>query len=374
MAAPVATRLIPAAQYVRASTGLQTYSIEHQLACIAGFAEGRGYQIIATYSDEARSGLDLAGRPALQALLAQALSPRPGFQAILVYDVSRWGRFQDLDEGAHYEFLCRQAGLGVEYCAEPFDNDGSPEADLIKQLKRSIAAEFSRELSARLVLAKERVAAKGYRPSGHAPFGYLRQVVDARGRPVCVLKRGEHKSAHNHRVRLTPGPAREVETVRKIFQLYAVTGMKPAAIAAWLRASAHPARSIHGWTASAVRGVLRQEAYAGVLLWGRTQRRMKGPMTRPAPASWRRVTGAWQPLISQERFDEAQRLLGQGRRSNEAALADLRHLLREHGRLDTGLIDEAPGMLGVGAYRQRFGGLRCAYALIGYRPARRARR
>jgi hypothetical protein len=24
-----------------------------------------------------------------------------------VYDVSRWGRFQDPDEAAHYEFLCK---------------------------------------------------------------------------------------------------------------------------------------------------------------------------------------------------------------------------------------------------------------------------
>jgi hypothetical protein len=32
---------------------------------------------------------------------------------------SRWGRFQDADESAHYEFLCKSAGIPVHYCAEP---------------------------------------------------------------------------------------------------------------------------------------------------------------------------------------------------------------------------------------------------------------
>jgi hypothetical protein len=34
---------------------------------------------------------------------------------ILVLDVSRWGRFQDIDESAYYEFLCRRAGMQVGF-------------------------------------------------------------------------------------------------------------------------------------------------------------------------------------------------------------------------------------------------------------------
>jgi hypothetical protein len=30
------------------------------------------------------------------------------FDVILVYDVSRWGRFQDADESAYYEYLCKR--------------------------------------------------------------------------------------------------------------------------------------------------------------------------------------------------------------------------------------------------------------------------
>ena len=39
--------------------------------------------------------------------------------------VSRWGRFQNCDEAAHYEFLCQNSGVRVYYCAELFINDGS---------------------------------------------------------------------------------------------------------------------------------------------------------------------------------------------------------------------------------------------------------
>jgi len=67
------------------------------------------------------------------------------FSAILVYDVSRWGRFQDADESAYYEFICKEAGITVHYCAEQFENDGSPELNHHQEHetsdgRRSIAA------------------------------------------------------------------------------------------------------------------------------------------------------------------------------------------------------------------------------------------
>ena len=54
---------------------------------------------------------------------------------VLVYDVSRWGRYQDTDEAAHYEFLCKRAGVPIHYCAEQFPNDGSVPAAILKALK-----------------------------------------------------------------------------------------------------------------------------------------------------------------------------------------------------------------------------------------------
>ena len=107
-------------------------------------------QVVRTFVDEGRSGLSLQNRPGLQALLAAVTLAPCAFRAIVVYDVSRWGRFQDVDESAFYEYLCRRAGVTVVYCAEPFCNDGSPMQALLKHIKRIMAAEYSRELSVKV--------------------------------------------------------------------------------------------------------------------------------------------------------------------------------------------------------------------------------
>jgi DNA invertase Pin-like site-specific DNA recombinase len=93
---------IPAAQYVRMSTEHQRYSTENQSDAIRQYAVRYGFEIVQTYSDKAKSGLRINGRDALKQLWVDVESGAAGFKAILVYDVSRWGRFQDADESAYY--------------------------------------------------------------------------------------------------------------------------------------------------------------------------------------------------------------------------------------------------------------------------------
>ena len=124
------------------STDNQKYSIQNQSQAIRAYAQARGMSVVRTYSDAGKSGLSLNGRNGLKQLLEDAQAAEIGFRTILVYDVSRWGRFQDVDESAYYEYICRRAGIGVEYCAEQFENDGSSFATIIKNLKRAMAAEF----------------------------------------------------------------------------------------------------------------------------------------------------------------------------------------------------------------------------------------
>ena len=136
----------PAAQYLRISTEHQQYSLEVQAAAIREYAEKNHFTIVKTYTDDRKSGLQLKHRQGLKDLL-QDVGAGATHKVILVYDVSRWGRFQDSDESAHYEFLCRHAGTPVHYCAQAFLNDGTMAAALMKALKRIMAAEYGRELS-----------------------------------------------------------------------------------------------------------------------------------------------------------------------------------------------------------------------------------
>src|SRR5262245_46555735 len=97
------------------STDHQRYSTANQSDAIARYAERRGYRIVAAYADEGKSGLKLDGRAALRSLIFDAESGDCAFEAVLVYDVSRWGRFQDADESAYYEHICKRAGISVRY-------------------------------------------------------------------------------------------------------------------------------------------------------------------------------------------------------------------------------------------------------------------
>jgi hypothetical protein len=88
-----------------------------------------------------------------------------------VYDVSRWGRFQDVDESAFYEHLCRRAGVSLIYCAEQFADGGTPMSALMKNIKRIMAAECSWELGEKVLRAQSSFAcmvasrvAAGFRP------------------------------------------------------------------------------------------------------------------------------------------------------------------------------------------------------------------
>ena len=159
-------RSVRAAQYVRMSTEHQKYSTENQAEAIAAYAARRGFEIVRTYEDAGKSGLRMDGRAGLQKLIADVRSGSTDFNAILVYDVSRWGRFQDSDESAYYEFICREAGLAVHYCAEQFENDGSLSATVIKSMKRAMAGEYSRELSAKVFAGQCRLITLGYRQGG----------------------------------------------------------------------------------------------------------------------------------------------------------------------------------------------------------------
>src|SRR5437879_11292833 len=131
------------------STDHQKYSTENQLDTIRRYAEQRGFEIIRIFEDSGRSGLRIDGRDGLQLLMGEVQSGSAGFKAVLVYDVSRWGRFQDADESAYYEYVCRRSGVEIRYCAEQFENDGSVAWTIVKTVKRAMAGEYSRELSAK---------------------------------------------------------------------------------------------------------------------------------------------------------------------------------------------------------------------------------
>lgn len=181
--------LVPAAEYVRMSTDHQRYSTENQSAVIHAYAVSNGMEIITTYRDEGKSGLDIRGRHDLRRLLEDVQAGNVKFRVILVYDVSRWGRFQNTDESAHYEYLCTSAGIKVVYCAESFANDGSPMSTICKSFKRHMAGEYSHELSAKVFAGQCRLVEKGFHQGGPAGCGLRRALIDEKSEFKAELSR-----------------------------------------------------------------------------------------------------------------------------------------------------------------------------------------
>src|SRR3984885_3017271 len=183
-------RLVPAAQYLRMSTEHQQYSLDGQSTAIQAYASLHGFEIVQTYSDSAKSGVVLKHRTGLQQLLQDVVRGTQGYQAILVYDVSRWGRFQDTDEAAHYEFLCKSAGVPIDYCAETFANDGTLSSLIMKALKRTMAGEYSRELGVKVYAGHKRLTLLGFKAGGVPGYGLRRMLVSASGDPKHELAAG----------------------------------------------------------------------------------------------------------------------------------------------------------------------------------------
>lgn len=265
------TERIPVAQYLRMSTEHQQYSLDNQSLAIEKYANLHGFQVVRTYADSARSGVVLKHRAGLQRLLRDVVGGTPAYQAILVYDVSRWGRFQDTDESAHYEFLCKSAGVPVHYCAESFTNDGTLPSLIMKALKRTMAGEYSRELGVKVLAGQKRLILLGFKQGGLPGYGFRRMLVSSSKAPKQLLAPGERKSIATDRVILVPGPEREVRSVREIFHMFVSERRSIREIACELNKKRAPYLGGGSkWNYQAVNKILTHPKYAGCSVFGRT--------------------------------------------------------------------------------------------------------
>ena len=363
---------IPAVAYVRMSTDHQKYSTENQLDVIRSYATARGLQILRVFEDSGRSGLRLDGREALQRLMAAVQSGHADFKAILVYDVSRWGRFQDADEGAYHEHVCSRAGIRVHYCGEQFENDGSIGSNLLKTVKRVMAGEYSRELSVKVFAGQCRLVELGFRQGGAAGYGLRRVLIDEHGNSKGELSRGKQKSLQTDRVILVPGPEEEQRVVQRMYRMFVDEGRAEREIAGILNAEGHSTDLDRPWTRATVHQVLTNEKYIGNNVFNKVSFKLKQRRVVNPREMWIRAEGAYPAIIDQLLFLRAREIVDARSRhfSDQELLDALREILKRQGTLSGLIIDEQDDLPSSSAYRSRFGSLLRAYRLIGYEPER----
>jgi DNA invertase Pin-like site-specific DNA recombinase len=362
---PPASKLSRAVQYLRMSRGHQQYSITNQSAAIALYAAAYNIGVARSFVDAGKSGTMIRKRKGLQALLRVVQSGQADFDQILVYDVSRWGRFPDCDESAHYEYLCKRAGITVHYCAEQFENDNSTMSNLLKALRRTMAGEYSRELSVKVSNGQRRLASMGFWQGGRAPFGMARQLVSPNGERKRILKPGESKDVSTDRVVLTLGDDREIDIIRFAFDLYTRERKTRHQIADTLNQRSF----LRGrpWTAQKLLALFTNPVYRGTYSYGK-HHTQNGRTNHVPKENWLVRGCAFAAIISEGQWQEANARINEEVKclTDSSMIEALRRLWKRKGKLNGEIVNAARDVPSVQAYLNHFGSINEAYKLIGY--------
>ena len=282
--------------YARYSSDNQrAASIDDQLRLCKERLAREGWELVQVYRDAALSGASTL-RPGYQALLEGAREA--AFDVVVAEALDRLSRDQE-DVAALFKRL-KFAGIRLFTLAE------GEISELHVGLKGTMNALFLKDLADKTRRGLRGRVAAGRSPGGRC-YGYdVVRAVDARGEPV----RGGR--AVN---------AAEATVVRRIFTLFA-GGASPIAIAKALNTEGVPGPEGRAWHDATIRGhaargtgILRNELYAGRMVWNRA-RFMKDPVTgkrvpRPNPrADWVVETVPDLRIIDQETWERAQARLG----------------------------------------------------------------
>ncbi|HDX4255498.1 TPA: recombinase family protein [Escherichia coli] len=359
------------AQYLRMSTDHQQYSLHNQSEYIKDYAEKNNMEIAYTYDDAGKSGVSIIGRHSLQQLLSDVEQKKIDIQAVLFYDVSRFGRFQNSDEAAYYSFLFERNGVDLIYCSEPIPTKDFPlESSVILNIKRSSAAYHSRNLSEKVFIGQVNLIKLGYHQGGMAGYGLRRLLVDENGIAKEILGFRKRKSIQTDRVILIPGPKNEIKIVNSIYDLFIDDNMPEFIIAERLNEQNIPAENGTLWTRAKIHQILTNEKYIGNNIYNKTSSKLKSRLVKNPKNEWVRCDKAYKPIISKKKYNKAQEIiqLRSVHLTNDELLEKLKQKLESNGKLSGFIIDEDDTGPSSSVYRTRFGGLLRAYTLIGYKP------
>ncbi|BES85376.1 recombinase family protein [Pectobacterium araliae] len=362
---------IKVAQYLRMSTEHQQYSLHNQATFIKDYADKHDMLITHTYDDAGKSGVTILGRVALQKLLNDVIYRHIEIQAVLVYDVSRFGRFQDIDEAGYYSHILKMNGVDVIFCAEHIPTKEHPlEAMLMLSIKRAGAADLSKNLSDKVYAGQVNLIKRGYHQGGTPGYGLRRQLIDEEHTPKEILLFGRRKSIQTDRVILIPGPKNERRIVNEIYDMFIFKNMPEFIIASILNERGVKAENGTIWSRSKIHQILTNEKYIGHNVYNKTSYKLKKKFIKNPESEWIRCENSFTPIISKSKFTLAKEIIisRSHHLTNEQLLDYLKNRLKEKGKLSGIIIDEDDTGPSSSVFRNRFGGLLQAYEIIGYKP------
>jgi DNA invertase Pin-like site-specific DNA recombinase len=351
------------AYYRHSAQDRQENSIAIQQDQVRSWAESNGIEIIHEFMDPGKSGLTAEGRPSFQDMMQNWVKKRDDFQYILCLDVSRWGRFQDIDLSAQYSAECRKYGKEVIYTTLGKPREDDPLYPVYLQFERFRAAQYSRELSDKVFRGCVKIAQQGYWAGGKPRYGFRRLLLDEARQPVQILQPGERKGIQNQRVTLTPGDEWEVAVIRRIFHEFTQDGHHEQAIAIRLNHDGIPSPGGCNWDAAKIRDILMDERYAGTMVYNRTTQKLSTSTRANPKEEWIRTPESFEGVIELEVFARAREVFADRARFYTPAymLEKLEAIYRSHGVVRSSLVRAASDMPSPATYLKHFGSMDAAF-------------
>jgi len=368
------------AYYRHSAQDRQEYSIPIQSQQVRKFAAEHGIEIIKEFKDYGVSGLSSKGRDQFLEMLQYVAEGPEEFDYVLVLDMSRWGRFQDLVLSPYYIGLCQQYGKKVI-----FTDIGIPkEDDLVHFLRLNVesyrAATYSKELSDKVFKGCANIAKHGFRAGGPPPYGLHRLLLDEQKKPVQILKPGQRKSIQNQRVTLTPGDKDEIAVVKNIFRTFVKKRCSPKDIAERLNNEQILSPGQRQWTSDSVVSILNNELYIGTMVYNKTSQKLQSKTKYNPKDEWIRTEGAFEAIVEKELFHQAQAILNTMEQerlrkySDEDMLSKLKKIYDKCGIVSVKQISARKEMVSAATYSKHFLSIDMAFQNMFHKILERTRK
>jgi len=278
---------------------MQEASLEDQRKAIRQYAADNNFSLVREFCDDAISGKTAEDRPSFQSVVDFARTNKNEPYTLLVYDVTRFGRFENPKEATYWEVELEKNNMSVHYVTEGFNNDGSLGSYITKVVKDAEASEYIKKLSKTTSRGIRSAAERGYWTRALAPYGYSRAVVEPSTNSIeHVLKKDEANAIKGKRIKLVRGSETEIEILREIFHMYADREQGLSSITNYLNHNHIPTPSGKGhWHKAGVRNILRNQTYLGMTVL------YEGSGDEVV------VEGTHERLIDESTFNRAQRRL-----------------------------------------------------------------
>lgn len=297
------------AYYRHSAEDKQENSVPLQRDFVRDLLQKHEIEIIHEEADEGVSGLT-ANRPGFNRIFKEwVLNPAaPQFDYVVVYDVSRWGRFEDADEAGYYEFQCKQAGKEVVYARRGFSTEEQRGMSQVQTaFERWMSFQYSKKLSEDVIRGCLEISSQGYSVGGQAPYGLARMLLSAGDRkPIRVMQDGERKSVANERITFIPKEDHTSDAIVRIFDLFSLEKLTLREIAERLNDAGVSSPNDTGWDKGKVLRILSNPAYKGTLIYNKTWGRLHKKKRDNPMSQWVICDNAFQAIIEPKRFDTVQ--------------------------------------------------------------------